>query len=676
MLHNNKTKYQTELHLGLTPTKSLEQQNIDQVTEKITNSILTAVKKVCYKTKRKATSKLSLNTLKLMEERRRNASKQTSNSFRDLNKKVKKEIRKDRRNYNTKLVQETIDNNCKMKVLRSKLSAGKTKMTTIRYQNKIVNDKKDITKAIEEFYTNLYSSVNCRPQSTKTIQNVGSEELPEITKNEIRTTLAQMKNNKSPGEDQITTEMLKLGGNIIEEALKTLLNKCLYEGKIPKEWYNSEVILLFKKGDRTNIENYRPISLLSHLYKVLTKILTNRLTAKLDFYQPVEQAGFRKGYSTIDHLYTVKTLIEKCTEYNVPVHMAFVDFHKAFDSVETWSLLESLDNARVDSRYTQIIKNIYENATLQVKIDDTTKTSKIPLKRGVRQGDNISPKLFTLALETAFKSINWEKRGINIDGLCLSHLRFADDIVLMATNTNELRDMLQELNQASNIIGLKMNMNKTKIMSQEHVQLSLEGHEIENVNEYIYLGHTVKLGKENQNAEIKRRIRLSWAAFGKLQYIFKNEDIPINLKRRVYNTCILPVTSYGLETMSLTKKSANKLRTSQRAMERSMLGISLRQKIRNEEIRRQTKVRDVIEEYATMKWRWAGHVARQQHDRWSYKTTAWRPRETKRSVGRPQKRWVDDIRTTAGRNWVRVAQDREHWKILGETFIQEWMDYG
>ena len=100
-------------------------------------------------------------------------------------------------------------------------------------------------------------------------------------------------------------------------------------------WQDSEVILLFKKGDIANIENYGPISLLSIFYKLLTTIILNRLTNKFDFYQPVEQAGFRKGYSMTDHLQVVHTLIEKTTEYNILLHMAFIDYHKAFDSIET-----------------------------------------------------------------------------------------------------------------------------------------------------------------------------------------------------------------------------------------------------------------------------------------------------------------------------------------------------
>jgi hypothetical protein len=508
------------------------------------------------------------------------------------------------------------------------------------------------------------------------ILNVGSQDLPEISTDEIDLALSNMKNNKAPGEDRITSDIIKMGGCELKEAIKILLNKCLEEGKIPDNWTNAEVKLLYKKGDTENLENYRPISLLSHVYKLLTKILTNRLTTKFDFYQPVEQAGFRKGFGTADHIQAIRLLIEKSTEYNINIHMAFVDYRKAFDSVEAWSILRALQNARIDSRYIKLIKYIYENATMDVRMDDDRKTNKIKIEKGVRQGDTISPKLFTLALEDTFKSLNWDKKGININGTYMSHLRFADDIVIISEDLDQLKDMIKELQDASSKIGLEMNVDKTKILSPTQEKISINNKNIEVVNDYVYLGHKIKLGKENQTAELSRRIGLSWAAFGKLQHILKNKEVPISLKTKVYDTCILPVTTYGLETMSLTAKSQQKLKCVQRAMERQMLGVSIRDKIRNEEIRRRTKVTDIATRIAKLKWQWAGHVARQDSERWSPIILNWRPWSNKRGVGRPQKRWIDDIVQVAGRGWQRIAQDRGQWKKMEETYVQQWMKYG
>ncbi|KAI8426769.1 hypothetical protein MSG28_014457 [Choristoneura fumiferana] len=166
-------------------------------------------------------------------------------------------------------------------------------------------------------------------------------------------------------------------------------------------------------------------------------------------------------------------------------------------------------------------------------------TQPIQLQRGVRQGDVISPKLFTNALKEVFKLLDWNRFGININGEYITHLRFADDIVIMAESLEELNNMLSDLSIVSQQVDLKMNMDKTKIMSNVHVT-----------------------------------------------------PVPC-LKTRVFDQCVLPVTTYGAETWSLAVGLLERLRVTQRAMERAMLGVSLRDRIRNTEIRPRTKVTDI-----------------------------------------------------------------------------------
>ena len=356
--------------------------------------------------------------------------------------------------------------------------------------------------------------------------------------------------------------------------------------------------------------------------------------------------------------------------------LAFIDFEKAFDSVEIWAVMDGLDNCRVDSRYSQILKNIYKNATSTIILHEPS--PKFYIKRGVRQGDTISPKLFTLALEDVFKTLDWSTKGLNVNGEYLSNLRFADDIVIFAKDEEELNTMLTEINTACVKIGLKMNISKTKMMSnteQSHPVL-INGKQIEKVESYVYLGHTVMLGRENQVIEIERRRGLAWAAFGKLSYILKSPKYALYLKKRLFDACILPVLTYGMETAVLTKQTMHKLSVTQRAMERKMLGISLRDRMTNAWIREKTKVTDVAKKVASLKWNWAGHIARCQDSRWTKKILEWRPWTGRRGVGRPPMRWSDDVGRYAGRDWMRTAQDRELWKTKGEAYVQQWIQNG
>ncbi|CAG9835439.1 unnamed protein product [Diabrotica balteata] len=238
--------------------------------------------------------------------------------------------------------------------------------------------------------------------------------------------------------------------------------------------------------------------------------------------------------------------------------------------------------------------------------------------------------------------------------------------------------MMKELDVEAGKIGLNMNYSKTKTITNtdEDITMRIGQDEIEQVKDYIYLGQTIKLNKENQTAEIKRRVRLAWAAFGKLSYILKNKRYPQHLKTKVYNQCVLPVLTYGSQTWTFTKANMDKIIKTQRAMERQMLHIRLMDKKRNEWIREKTKVRDVRQEVAKLKWRFAGHNIRQKEDRWNKILISWRPWEYKRSRGRPQMRWADDIKKHVGSRWMTVATDREEWKRIGEAYVQRWTEEG
>ncbi|KAI8438500.1 hypothetical protein MSG28_010984 [Choristoneura fumiferana] len=307
----------------------------------------------------------------------------------------------------------------------------------------------------------------------------------------------------------------------------------------------------------------RIVSSKPELLEEVERVITNRLTRRLDDFQPPEQAGFRKGYSTVDHIHALRQVIQKTEEYNLPLCLAFVDYEKAFDSIETWAVLQALQRCQVDYRYIEVLS------------DQSTKP---PLQRGVRQGDVISPKLFTAALEDAFKVLDWKGRGININGEYFTHLRFADDIVVMAETMEDLGAMLADLSRVFDRVGLKMNMDKTKVMSNVHVvptPVIVGDSALEVVDDYVYLGQTVQLGRSNFEKEITRRIRLGWAAFGKLRSVFSSK-LPQCLKSKVFDQCVLPVMTYGSETWALTMGLMRKLKVTQRAMERAMLGVSLR----------------------------------------------------------------------------------------------------
>ena len=181
-----------------------------------------------------------------------------------------------------------------------------------------------------------------------------------------------MKNNKTPGIDYITKEILKEGGEEILQNLKTLFNKCLDAEKVASDWKEAITVLLYKNGDKQGLNNYRSITLLSQTYKILSIILARSLTNKIEMFLTHEQAGFRRNYSTIDHLLIVKVLIEKANEYHLPEYVALMDYEKAFDSTEIWATREILWNSRVNCRYVDLIDYIYEETQTSFQLQQQT----------------------------------------------------------------------------------------------------------------------------------------------------------------------------------------------------------------------------------------------------------------------------------------------------------------
>ena len=192
----------------------------------------------------------------------------------------------------------------------------------------------------------------------------------------------------------------------------------------------------------------------------------------------------------------------------------------------------------------------------------------------------------------------------------------------------------------------------------------INGSDVEYVDDFVYLGQNISF-QTRQEQEILRRTQNAWKSYWKLKPYLTSRGIEMKNKKRLFDMCILPVLTYGAQTWSLTRSQENKLRTTQRAMERRMMGITLKDRVRNEEIRRRTGLKDVVIEAKHLKWKWAGHVIRRPDNRWSHRVTVWYPREGRRSRGGQRKRWRDEL----PENWRHVARDRGRWIIITREAI-------
>ena len=320
-----------------------------------------------------------------------------------------------------------------------------------------------------------------------------------ITETEIRESLKHAKCGKAAGPDGIINEVLKVAEPSIVPFLTNYFNVIFSKGIFPDEWAKSIIFPLHKKGDLNNPDNYRGITLISCVSKLYTHILNKRLTdwAEANNIISDTQAGFRKNYSTLDHIFTVYALVQKQFSLNRKVYVSFVDFRKAFDTVKRHVLWNILLNIGVCGKMLSALQSMYKSVKCCV-LDKMTCTDYFECMQGLKQGCLASPTLFSFLInELASYVISHGKHGFQFrpGAVELFLLMFADDIALFSSTPSGLQTQLNNLYTVATSLGLSVNVNKTKIVVfrkgghlSKYERWTYGSQQVEVVNMYKYLG--------------------------------------------------------------------------------------------------------------------------------------------------------------------------------------------
>ena len=389
----------------------------------------------------------------------------------------------------------------------------------------------------------------------------------EITREEIIGGIDRQKNGKAGGLDEVSAELLQLTKGKLLEFLIKLFNIMFDTSTFPLRWAKAIVVPLHKKGDINNPDHYRGISLLSITSKVFTGIMNRRLYNWAEDHDKIniEQAGFRKSHSTIDHIFTLHSLISNCLfgRKRSKVYVCFVDFKKAFDTVKRDKLWEVLDRQGISDKMLRMVKAIYDRVVAVVRYGGEV-TGEINCPQGVRQGCQLSPLLFTLLITELAQEVALGGRHgyqFNPGMIELFTLLFADDIALIATTPAGLQNQINILKRGAERLGLVVNLEKTKCMVFRkggflgRLERWFYGEErIEVVNKYKYLGYTLttKLSVDIALSEYAGKAKGRVVSIFRALYKLGKIDIGIFFK--LFDSQVKSILLYGAEIWGMRKR--------------------------------------------------------------------------------------------------------------------------
>ena len=207
-----------------------------------------------------------------------------------------------------------------------------------------------------------------------------------------------------------------------------------------------------------------------------------------------EQNGFRQKRSCLEHIYSLYIVINNRKLSCQSTYVGFVDFRKAFDTVQRDFLWYKLMKIGINGRILEAIQSLYANVQSTVKVNDLF-SPWFPVSNGVRQGCKISPTLFSVYINDLAQEINGLNCGINVDDIMVSTLLYADDIIFIAPTAENLQKMFDKLNIWSRKWRLTVNLEKTKVIHfrtstvhQNACRFKCCEKDIEYVSSYKYLG--------------------------------------------------------------------------------------------------------------------------------------------------------------------------------------------
>lgn len=352
---------------------------------------------------------------------------------------------------------------------------NKNGITHLTVNGSVVDNPKDIAKICGNFYETLYKSKQSTDEINALFNSLGEvRTIGEVNKKicdtpisitEIKDAIKKLKLNKSPGVDGLSSEFYKLFSEEIAPFLLNVFEESLNFEELPPSLNQGLITLIPKpQKDVLLLDNWHPISLLNNDYKIFALCLANKLKMVLNDIIDESQNGFMSGRYIIDNIRLVLDILDYSDLISDNSFILFLDFHKAFDSIEHQFLLKALDVFGFEECFKKSIRTLYASGNSSIKLPYGT-TKRFRIERGIRQGCPVSPYLFLLPMQILSIYIKESSlKGISIAGRTISLSQLADDTTLFLQDRSQIDMAVKLLDKFSVASGLKLNLSKCELL--------------------------------------------------------------------------------------------------------------------------------------------------------------------------------------------------------------------
>jgi hypothetical protein len=404
-------------------------------------------------------------------------------------------------------------------------------------------------------------------------------------------------NNKAEGPDGVPVELLKYAPDSFNTMLYEFFGACFRSAHCPSQWKNSTTVLIHKAGDPTSFSNWRTIGLLRTIYKLYTGVIDALVTEFADCANAFSesQEGFRKNRNCERQILTLHGAISDAHDNNRELHVTYIDFRSAFPSISHERLPAMLRFSGIPEDAIAVICNLYSGASTQIRVPAGS-TEKIPVCRGVIQGDCISPTIFNLFVEPL---LHWFDQGsCGYTPSCikakLASLGYADDLSLLNEKVTDSQWQMEKVHRYSAWAGMDLNVPKcahsalhhgsgaAKLAHRESLRLSPDGKHthavtwkgtplpfLEADESYKYLGvHTALTLNPKDHVE-----KLLEKIDKRLEKIAESAAIGTDVAT-VINETVLPCLDNALAAAVLSPADIRELQTKLNIAYKRALGIS------------------------------------------------------------------------------------------------------